>query len=535
MRRAARVAALAALCAAAPAVLAAPAEVLAGAPSDLSVTVYRSPGRDSGQMALDYLEGFALIRETRLIRLPAGENRVRFEGVADGIEPASAIVTGLPQGVVEKNRDARLLSPASLVAAAAGKPVTLMRSNPKTGKVESLSGTILSDTQGVVFQTSAGIEALRCSGLPESFTFTSATGLSATPTLSVLVRADAPVTRTVTLAYLARGFDWNANYTATLSRDGKTLDLGAWVTLANGNGVGFPAARTQVVAGRVNREDTDVEPIDVGGPVLAQCWPRGTTSDLPPPMLLRRSREEKFEGVAMASPMAVQEVAVTGSRVSQEQLGDLKLYRVPERTTVASRQSKQVRLLDRASIPVERVYAADLSDHTPGIPFPASLSLRTRNNAANHLGLPLPSGQVAVFATRSGGEALLVNQADVRDLAVNEEVVIEMGESADVEVQATTEERNVSARSRGIPLVPGLSLREADVSEIRRVEVTNARTQPAQCELRLRLDEGTQVVRADHALTTRQGRPAFRLTVAAQGSAVVRYQTARISRLPTRE
>src|SRR6202035_4071929 len=81
--------------------------------------------------------------------------------------------------------------------------------------------------------------------------------------------------------YLARGFDWGANYTATLSADGKTIDLGAWVTLANGNGVGFPAARAQVVAGRVNRESGEVEPLDPGGPVLAECWPRGSTSDSP--------------------------------------------------------------------------------------------------------------------------------------------------------------------------------------------------------------------------------------------------------------
>ncbi len=59
------------------------------------------------------------------------------------------------------------------------------------------------------------------------------------------------------------------------------MDLGAWVTLANGNGAGFPAARTQTVAGRVNRESGEVEPIDAGGPILAQCWPRGSTSDSP--------------------------------------------------------------------------------------------------------------------------------------------------------------------------------------------------------------------------------------------------------------
>src|SRR6202142_2932345 len=258
------------------------AEVSADAASDLSVTVYRAPYRGSGSIDLDRLGGFALVSETRAVRLPAGLSRLRFEGVADGIEPASAIVTGLPDGIVEKNREGALLSPSALLASAAGRPVTLLRSNPKSGKTERVPGKLLADAGGgVVYETAAGIEALRCSGLKESFTFHTPADSPATPTLSVLVRSREPVTATVTLSYLARGFDWAADYTATLSADGATMDLGAWVTLANGNGVGFPMARTQVVAGRVTRVNGEVEPLDVGGPILARCWPRGSTSDSP--------------------------------------------------------------------------------------------------------------------------------------------------------------------------------------------------------------------------------------------------------------
>ncbi len=82
------------------------------------------------------------------MHLPAGLSRLKFEGVADGIEPASAIVTGLPQGVIEKNRDAKLLSPSALIESALGKPVELLRSNRKTGKTERLGGTLLSDAGG---------------------------------------------------------------------------------------------------------------------------------------------------------------------------------------------------------------------------------------------------------------------------------------------------------------------------------------------------------------------------------------------------
>ncbi len=513
---------------------AAATDVLADAPSDLSVTVYRAPSRAQGSMRLDDLEGFALVSETRTVRLPAGESRVRFEGVADAIEPASAIVTGLPTGIVEKNRDGSLLSPSALVAAAAGKSVLLLRSNAKTGKTERVPGTLVSNAEGVVFQTRDGVEALRCSGLSESFNFETVGDLSATPTLSIQVRTPQAMTAFVTLSYLARGFDWAADYTAKLSADGRTLALGAWVTLANGNGEGFPDSQTQVIAGRLNRESEEVEPIDIGAPILAQCWPQGSTSD--PPQLIQIDRAsplgfESLDGAraryaaVMAAPALMQEVMVTGAKVQSEQLGDLKLYRVPNRTTVASRQSKQVRLMDRPGIPIRRVYSANLQAASDVQAFAADLLLRTKNNKANHLGLPLPSGNIVVYATR-GSTMLRVHESAIRDLAVDEEVEINMGESPDVQVRLTREKTSINpARSTLLPLLPGIVLRTARLDDVSRVEVSNARDSQIQFELRLKLFGDARVVRADHAVGTKNGQPIFRLTIPAHGTATVRYQT----------
>ncbi len=504
------------------------ADVLADPASDLIVTVYRAPYRSSGSINLNYLGGFALVTETRLVLLPAGVSRVRFEGVADGIEPSSALISGMP-GVIEKNRDARLLSPSALVASAVGKPVELLRTNRKTGKTQRLSGTILSDAGGgVVFKTQEGIEALRCSGLPETFSFEPVADLSARPTLSVEVQSPSAVTREVTLSYLARGFDWAADYTATLSQDGKRLDLGAWVTLANSNGVGFPAAHVQVVAGRVNRENDEVEPLDIGGPILAQCWPRGSTSDQP--MILRQARDLMFKRSGVGAQMMpaaamLQEVVVTGAKnVQQEQLGDLKLYRVPERTTLASRQSKQVRLMDQSSIPVTTVYSMDLGADTDSM-GPAHRLLRTKNTVANHLGLPLPSGSVAVFGSHND-ERLLEQESGLRDTAVDEEVEIDAGESPDVQVSGDVEETHVdSPHAKLLPLVPGVTLRGVMVDDVMRVEVSNARAAVIDFELRLSLPEGVRIVRADHPLGTKNGRPIFRFKVPANQSVAVRFQT----------
>ena len=507
-------------------------EVLAEPPSDLIVTVYRAPFRNSGSFDLNDLNGFALLTETRLLRLPAGVSRVRFEGVADGIEPASALVTGFNGAVIEKNRDARLLSPSALIASAVGKRVELLRTNRKTGKTYRLTGTILSDAGvGVVFKTDQGIEALRCSGLPETFSFEPATDLSARPTLSVEVRSPRAMTQQVTLTYLARGFDWAADYTASLSADGTRLNLGAWVTLANSNSVGFPSAHTQVIAGRVNREN-DIEPsIQAGMPIFTSCWPRGSTSDQPMPSLYAigsmNSMDRMFKKSvsAPAAAFAMQEVSLTGNRVQQEQLGDLKLYRVPERTTLASRQSKQVRLMDRSAIPVATIYGVDIATETLEPTGPAHRWLRTKNSIANHLGLPLPSGTVAVFADHEG-DRLLQHESGMRDIAVDEEVEIDLGESADVQVSMTTEARSIdTAHAKLLPLVPGVSLRSVKVDAVQRVEVSNARAAAIDFELRLQLPEGARIVRADHSVGAKNGRPIFRFKVPANQTIAVRFQT----------
>jgi hypothetical protein len=510
------------------------ADIQASAPTDLIVTVYRAPLRDGGGFDLNNLHGFALITETRTVRLPAGESRVRFEGVADGIEPASALISGLASGVIEKNRDAAVLSPSALVAQAVGRQAELIRTNPKTGVIERRVGTLLSAETGVVFKTDQGIEALRCSGLPETFDFEPMAGLSARPTLSVLVRAPAATTQQVTLSYLSRGFDWSADYTATLSADGTSLDLGAWVTLVNGNGVGFPSAHSQVVAGRVNREQSDeaeVEPIDMGQPVAAQCWPQGSTSDIPMMLTIStRSLAVNAPPSAMAmralrdkSADARQEVVVTASLATQEQLGDLKLYRVPERTTVASRQSKQVRFMDRTGIPVTSIYGTDLYEAADRLSTPAYRLLRTKNTPANHLGLPLPSGRVAVY--RGQGDARqLESESGLRDLAIGQEVEIKMGESADVHVTQVVESIHVdSAHASSVPLVPGiLNVRSVPVSDVTRVEISNARGSAIRFELRL---PPGRVMRADHPLASKDGRPIFLLSIPAQGQVMVRYQT----------
>jgi hypothetical protein len=55
--------------------------------------------------------------------------------------------------------------------------------------------------------------------------------------------------------------------------------------------------------------------------------------------------------------------------------------------------------------------------------------------------------------------------------------------------------------------------------------VSNARATEIHFELRLGLPEGSRVVRADHPMGTKNGRPIFRLTIPANGTVTLQYQS----------
>ena len=449
---------LAALLAPTPLLAQASAPIAVSAKIDESaVTVYRAPSRGGGPINPNWPQGFAFITETRTVTLPAGTSVLRFEGVAEGLLPETAVVSGLPDGVIEKNRDARLLSPAGLVDAYLKRSVTLRRTSLATGKVVEQDAVIQAGPNGgVVVQTAAGIEALACSGLPERMLYPRVPkDLSAKPTLSVLVESKVARTVKVQLLYLAEGFDWAANYVADRGTDGKTLGLTGWITVANGGVTSFPGAQLNVIAGRLNKMYSPPLPRSTPGPLILKCWPMDITSTHPlwelPPII---EFEQRYDDSAAA------EVVVTAQRRDRramamapppppppppapiappaEDLGDLKFYRIPFRVDVSAKGQKQVALLAKDKVAVEKLYAGTLYQNYGGSPVPLTMRLRVQNRETDGLGLALPAGAVTVFET-IGGRRLLVGEAKIGDKAKDERVDYDIGASPAVQVQTVVQ------------------------------------------------------------------------------------------------
>ena len=221
----------------------------------------------------------------------------------------------------------------------------------------------------------------------------------------------------------------------------------------------------------------------------------------------------------MAAPMmdrGVEEIMVTGSRAKlaeQSELGDYKLYTLPQPVTVAARQTKQAAFLDLKAVRFTRLYSYridDYSDYDDGdaIETTPTVLLRLKNLKTEGLGQPMPSGAVAVMET-AGGRPTLAGEQALRDVAVGQPFDIELGQAMDVVVR------------------PKLERETERLGRTRRdyaIELINAKTVPVTLELRQ--DGG----RDDFKLTAgpkpfelRDGGPAWRITLPPGERRVFRY------------
>jgi hypothetical protein len=294
---------------------------------------------------------------------------------------------------------------------------------------------------------------VRCSGLPEKLTFDRVpAGLSAEPVFTIDTRDDRGGTYTVQLTYLAWGFDWQAHYVATLEEGGKGDDLRmrlmSWLTLLNDNGQSFPDAELMAVAGRLNVTSNYQALADApdARPLQLTCFPIGSTAagspleewlggappppPPPPPAPVAYAESDAI----MVTGAKVGRLAAAPAMVAQEEdLGDLKLYRVPEPVTVADKGLKQVAFLDREKVKGELFYKTGCTpwDGGEGEYLPALRLLATVNDKAHGLGVALPTGGITVFEPSPVGD-LFVGERQLRDYAAGQDVEIEMGPSGQV-------------------------------------------------------------------------------------------------------
>ena len=273
----------------------------------------------------------------------------------------------------------------------------MYRTNPQTGIDEPVTAEVLSVNGGPILRIGDEITF----NYPGRFSFPEIPdNLIAKPTLVWRLDSQRP-RHDLEVSYLTNNMNWKADYVFVVDEKDQLGDLTGWVTLTNQSGTTYENAQLKLVAGEVQRLESDVA---------------------------GRMRDE-------AKRMLAAEVAAP--QFSEESFFEYHLYTLDRPTTLLENEQKQVTLLESTGIGVEKKliffgaeyyyrsqYGEVVSNQKVGV------YLDFQNTEKNRLGMPLPKGVVRVY--KADASQQFIGEDRIDHTPRDERVRIRMGEAFDV-------------------------------------------------------------------------------------------------------
>ncbi len=416
-----------------------------------------------------YNGDLALIKDARKVRVNNGDNLLAWRDVSARMQPETALlrsVEGKNLTLLEQNFDFDLLTPQKLLEKSVGETVRVTRTQPITGAEFAEHAVVLAANNGVVLQFKDRVET----GVPGRLGFSSVpASLRDRPTLSMLFKTEVPATGflnntaiadlNLELTYLTGGLTWKADYVAELSAAEDNIDLNGWVTLTNTSGTAYPNARLQLVAGEVNRAQTE----------------RGGR----PPMMM------KAMAMAEAAP-----------QMSEENLFEYHLYTLDRLTNLLDNQTKQVALLSAQNVKTDKeyrfvganwYYTSQQGDL--GQKMKPSVFMEFINKGGN-LGIPLPKGIVRVYKKDSAGRAQFIGEDRIDHTASGETIKLKLGEAFDI----TADKKQTDFQK----IAAGFNNRGGVIETTYTMEIRNAKREDISVKIIEPMQGDWQVIQESH-------------------------------------
>ena len=361
------------------------------------------------------LPGYGVVRERRQIDLAGGVSTIRFTDVAAGIDPTTVKFESLtdPAGtaVLEQNYEYDLVSSAKLLEKNLDQEVIIERSLGD-GKSESLKGTLLSASDAIVIRLESG--DVRIINGYTGVQLTSAKGLITKPTLVWQLTTAQPGKHDALVTYQTDGLTWRADYNFVLNTEDTAADIGAWVTVVNRSGAGYPDAKLKLVAGDVQRIQ-------------------------PPQRMQFNDRMSRVESDAPAA-----------SGFVEKSFFEYHLYTLGRPTTLPNNSVKQIELFEaKTDVPAEKIYVyyglpaqmryyvapAPYTDRNIGTETNKKVDtyLQIDNKEKNGLGIPLPAGRVRVYKRDDADKTNeFIGEDVIGHTPKDEKLLIKLGSAFDI-------------------------------------------------------------------------------------------------------
>jgi hypothetical protein len=453
-----------------------------------AVPARHSSAAQRQSLTLTIYNGFALVRDVRLLDLDRGENRVIFDDVSPQMSPETAFLTDLSSGapiwVHEQNFETAVLSPDVLFSQAVGHTVTIIRDEPP-GHEKRETAILVSQT-GPILKFKDRVET----SLPPNarIVYSSIPPIPLTPDFLVDFDSPAAAPHPVALGYLCNGLSWSADYVARLNAAADQLDVDAFITLHNDSGMPFDNATVRVVAGSVQRAQGAVVAPRTFGSITAEA-----TADV---------------------------YAVNNSAATRQAVFDFYEYRLPQQTSLRTGETKQTLLLDARGVPVRTIYSAisSASDYTSQgsgeARIPVGVTLEFENDG-HGLGVPLPSGIFHLYKADQSGEPVFIGDDGIDNTPRSQPVQLDLGPSFDIRV------RRVQTNYQEIPHPYNRTEYVTDY----RVTVSNGKTKSAVVDYSEQLGGNWQITQESLAhQKTSSSTVLWKIPVPANGQTILTYQ-----------
>lgn len=350
----------------------------ASALADVSLTVYQ---RD-----------LVLVRDVRTVDLERGRNRIVFNDIAPGInEPTLRIIPrGNPSDLktVEQSYEYDLADEDRIWSKFLGKSFQFTKDDSLyTGILRNFDDDhIYLEPEGkpgaVAMIGRSGIKDMTFEALPE--------GLVLRPEVVWVVNSGKKRShQEVEISYLTGGINWQADYTASISKPDVVRLVGN-VTLSNTLDIDFKDARIDLIAGDLHRS---FDSRRMGG---------GDVFSAP-------DREGKE----------------TGARFFE-----YRHYQLPEATSLHASQTKGVPLIGPVNVACEKNFFYDGSSSEEEV----VIRLLINNDEKSGLGIALPEGDLLLYQENDKGTAYFLGEDHLQASSPGDKVELTIGKAFDLRV-----------------------------------------------------------------------------------------------------
>jgi len=421
-----------------------------------------------------YNQNFAVVRETVPLDLKAGVNHVRHTGLTAQAEPASVILRDpagkLAMQILEQNYLADPISMDALLALYEGKTIDFQLNDGKivsgriiragTGSLPGGPNPVPAYLPALSLRANQALiesEGRLRFGLPGIPLFPALAGDAILkPTLDWLIRADQPAKLDAELGYVTGGMNWKADYNIVSPEDGDVVQLIGWVTIDNRSGKLFENARIALMAGDVNKLQPAANRVRAGG----------------------------------AAMMGAIGGVVGGPPVEEKTFDDYHLYTLQNATTLPDGESKQVEFLRANQVATKRIYIYDgaqisaqyqnwnydMIRNNPEYGTQSNPRVWVMrefvNNDANHLGMPLPQGNLRFYRRDTSGRLEFTGENEIRHTPKDETVQVYTGAAFDIVGERRRTDFQIDRNRRTIDEAFEIRIRnhKREAAEVRVVE-----------------------------------------------------------------